>query len=83
MAQHEASDLGELGAGLAPVEQGCAHFGLQGLDAARQRRLGEVDGGRGATEVAVLGHSDQVTKPTQFHACTLLITMMTSNALDT
>ncbi|MOA60586.1 hypothetical protein D3C78_1854990 [compost metagenome] len=53
---------GEADLARAAIEQGAAEAGFQGLDAAGQRRLTEVDRLRRAGEVAVLGEGDEVAE---------------------
>ena len=85
MAQQQASHVGGLDTGRPAVEQGRPDLCFQRLDAARQRRLGDVRRGGGAAEVAVLGDSDQVTKTMQIHSAIMphLHQDDVNNALDT
>jgi hypothetical protein len=48
-----------------------AEIALQPLDLSRQRRLGQVQASRRATEAALLGNGDEVFELTQIHASDL------------
>jgi hypothetical protein len=60
VAQQQAAQLGGLDAGAVSGQQGRADVGLERLDAARERRLGQVQGLGRAVEVAVLDQSGEV-----------------------
>jgi hypothetical protein len=60
VAQQQPAQLGGLDPGAVSGQQGRAHVGFERLDAARQRRLGQVQGLGRAVEVAVLDQSGEV-----------------------
>ena len=67
VSKQESPHVGGLDAGRPAVEQRRTDLGLQRLDAARQRRLGDVRRSRGAAEVAVLGDGHEVPEAVQVH----------------
>ncbi|MCY1381702.1 hypothetical protein D9M69_696390 [compost metagenome] len=62
MFQHQAAMGGQADLSRATVEQGAAQAGFQGLDAAAERRLAEVDRLRRAGEVAIFGEGGEVAE---------------------
>ncbi|MCY1425208.1 hypothetical protein D9M71_409910 [compost metagenome] len=62
MFQHQPAMGGQADLSRATVEQGAAQAGFQGLDAATERWLAEVDRLRRAGEVAVFGEGDEMAE---------------------
>nr|WP_228782432.1 hypothetical protein [Nocardia abscessus] len=65
--QHGRAGLGRRDRAAATVEQWQAEFALQLTDLRAEPRLGQVQPGRRAGEVRLLGHGDEVAKLPQFH----------------
>ena len=57
----------ERASGRRAVQQECADIGFELPDGPAQRRLGHVQAGGGAPEVALLGDGDEVSKRAQVH----------------
>jgi hypothetical protein len=70
--------VGELHAVRGAVEQPAAEFAFQAADRDRQRRLDQVQPGRGAGEALLLGDGDEVFQLPQLHSCSTFMNVMTS-----
>jgi hypothetical protein len=73
MAVEAASGGGHFRAALAAPEQAGAHLRLQGLDAAADRGLGDVQAGGGADEIAGGGHGQEGAGVFDFHGVPYLL----------
>ncbi|MCY1381704.1 hypothetical protein D9M69_696420 [compost metagenome] len=62
MLQHQPAVGGQADLPRTAIEQGTAQAGFQGLDAATERWLAEIDRLRRAGEVAVFGEGDEVAE---------------------
>ena len=64
--------LGQFHALAGALEELGAEFVLQLLDLPGQGRLGDVQAGRGAAEIELLGQGEEVSQVPQFHASALV-----------
>ena len=67
VAQERLAGGGQLDPAAGAVQQPAAELLLEPADLLAQRRLGDVQAGRGAAEVQLLGDGDEVTQLAKFH----------------
>ncbi|MNP38174.1 hypothetical protein D3C76_1316690 [compost metagenome] len=65
--QHQLALAGEAKLAAAALDQGTIQIAFQGLDAAAERGLAEVDGIGGAHEATVIGQGHEVAKLSKVH----------------